>query len=256
MNPPNNPTNNPTNNSTSKNPSIPFATQATLERVYDHPSIRAALHQQALELPAFFASVPLERFWQGSDQQWSPAHQVQHLITAIEAVTQGLHLLQKLPQWAIQAASGLSKNVTALAPRSSLAAQLPSWEAGYRSRSWTDIRQIYQHILQKGAKASGKYLPQLPMPPTRASQHHLTQQLGQTLEDLTQTLNNWSETQLEQIKAPHPLLGVLSIREMLFFTLYHNMHHALQVYHALNKTAPHETAPHETAPHETAKLER
>jgi hypothetical protein len=28
---------------------------------------------------------------------------------------------------------------------------------------------------------------------------------------------------------PHPLLGPLSVREMLFFTVYHNTHHVLNV---------------------------
>jgi hypothetical protein len=30
---------------------------------------------------------------------------------------------------------------------------------------------------------------------------------------------------LERIRLPHPLLGRLTTREMLFFTLYHNQHH-------------------------------
>jgi hypothetical protein len=38
-------------------------------------------------------------------------------------------------------------------------------------------------------------------------------------------MGGWSERQLDRIRLPHPVLGKLSVREMLFFTLYHNQHH-------------------------------
>lgn len=38
-------------------------------------------------------------------------------------------------------------------------------------------------------------------------------------------LEGWSERDLDRIRMPHPILGMLTTREMLFFTLYHNRHH-------------------------------
>jgi len=38
-------------------------------------------------------------------------------------------------------------------------------------------------------------------------------------------MGDWSELQMDRIRLPHPVLGKLSVREMLFFTLYHNQHH-------------------------------
>jgi len=35
----------------------------------------------------------------------------------------------------------------------------------------------------------------------------------------------WSENSLDRFKLPHPLLGKLTVREMLFFTIFHNEHH-------------------------------
>lgn len=35
----------------------------------------------------------------------------------------------------------------------------------------------------------------------------------------------WSEGSLDRFKLPHPLLGKLTVREMLFFTIFHNEHH-------------------------------
>lgn len=38
-------------------------------------------------------------------------------------------------------------------------------------------------------------------------------------------INLWSENTLDRFKLPHPLLGKLTVREMLFFTVFHNEHH-------------------------------
>ncbi len=40
---------------------------------------------------------------------------------------------------------------------------------------------------------------------------------------------SWSETSLDRYRLPHPLLGRLTVREMLFFTLGHGLHHARNV---------------------------
>jgi len=34
---------------------------------------------------------------------------------------------------------------------------------------------------------------------------------------------------LDKFMLPHPLLGKLAVREMLFFTMYHNLHHVNNV---------------------------
>ena len=45
------------------------------------------------------------------------------------------------------------------------------------------------------------------------------------LQALVESIGLWSERQLDRCQLPHPLLGPLTVREMLFFTLYHNRHH-------------------------------
>ncbi len=35
----------------------------------------------------------------------------------------------------------------------------------------------------------------------------------------------WSDRQLDQYLAPHPLLGKLTLRELCYFTIYHTGHH-------------------------------
>ena len=38
-------------------------------------------------------------------------------------------------------------------------------------------------------------------------------------------IDRWAEKDLDRYKLPHPLLGKLTVREMLFFTIFHNEHH-------------------------------
>jgi fumarate reductase subunit D len=38
-------------------------------------------------------------------------------------------------------------------------------------------------------------------------------------------LEEFSEQQLDLHRLPHPLLGKISIREMMYFTMYHAEHH-------------------------------
>ena len=44
-------------------------------------------------------------------------------------------------------------------------------------------------------------------------------------QQLWSAVGSWREADLDRYLLPHPLLGKLTIREMLFFTLYHNYHH-------------------------------
>jgi uncharacterized damage-inducible protein DinB len=50
-----------------------------------------------------------------------------------------------------------------------------------------------------------------------------------SIEALTARVAKWSEANMDYHVLPHPLLGPLSVREMLFFTVYHNTHHVLNV---------------------------
>jgi hypothetical protein len=44
-------------------------------------------------------------------------------------------------------------------------------------------------------------------------------------EKLIRKVLSYREGKLDHYILPHPLLGKLTLREMLFFTIYHNEHH-------------------------------
>jgi hypothetical protein len=46
-----------------------------------------------------------------------------------------------------------------------------------------------------------------------------------SIDELVSLVARWPENALDRRLLPHPLLGRLTVREMLFFTVYHNRHH-------------------------------
>jgi hypothetical protein len=48
-------------------------------------------------------------------------------------------------------------------------------------------------------------------------------------------MDKFSEAQLDEYVLPHPILGKLTIREMLYFTIYHATHHHLATLKNLEK---------------------
>ena len=51
------------------------------------------------------------------------------------------------------------------------------------------------------------------------------QNLQKAQDNLSQAIKKWKDTDLDQYYIIHPILGRLTVREMLFFTIYHTEHH-------------------------------
>jgi hypothetical protein len=73
-------------------------------------------------------------------------------------------------------------------------------------------------------------------------ERHTADERRRSLTDLDETqaavaraLAGWSERALDRLRLPHPGMGPLTVREMAFFTLYHNTHH---VFAAERRLAP------------------
>lgn len=147
---------------------------------------------EALDTPTFLAPI---------GDAWSPADNVRHLTKSMRAVTRGL----RLPRFLLLLAFRRAR-----AP----------------SRSYDTIREIYRARLAQGASA-GRFAPRpraAPIDPeaerVRTMAYHAT-----AVADLCDAIARWSERMLDARQLPHPLLGSLTVREMLLFTVYHNRHH-------------------------------
>ena len=90
------------------------------------------------------------------------------------------------------------------------------------SRTYEEVVSSYQAKLEAGAKATSKYIPS-PKEKNKIDLLEKWLEVGDKLVDRIERL--WTEDQLERYLLPHPVLGKLSVREMLFFTIYHTIHH-------------------------------
>lgn len=148
-----------------------------------------------------FSRIPAAQFFVPSAEGWSPAENLVHLLKSVGPVGKAM----KSPE--VLAGFG-----TPTSP----------------SRRYAEIRADYRQRLDEGAQAFGPFLPEVePAPPDPdQARQALLYKWGEVAQRLVGALQAMSENDLDQYQLPHPLLGNLTIREMLLFTLYHNLLHA------------------------------
>jgi hypothetical protein len=99
------------------------------------------------------------------------------------------------------------------------------------ARSFEELVQRYQEKLHNGGAASGRFVP--PVVPYNQKEQKI--KLFVALKDkLQKRITALPEHKLDNCLLPHPLLGKITIREMLFFTVYHTTHH-LQILEKTNE---------------------
>ncbi len=150
---------------------------------------------------AFWLGIAPQRFAQPFGEAWSPADNVRHLIKSTTPVTRAL----KLPRVFLWALFG---------------------HAPDQSRRSAELVERYREALAEGGKA-GRYSPASQMPPTdlAAWQRQLVSECQSAVEALGRAVYSWDETALDYYQLPHPLLGLLTVRQMVYFTLHHYEHH-------------------------------
>lgn len=96
---------------------------------------------------------------------------------------------------------------------------------GVLDRTGLDYEMVitnYKAALSQGGKAPDKFLPAAV---ELAQKGSLIDQTNQTLSGICQSLNSYTEAELDTLVLPHPLLGKLSISELFFLMSYHAIHH-------------------------------
>ena len=152
---------------------------------------------------AWYTAIPADAFFTRHGETWSPSDNVDHLIRAVTPLTRGL----KLPKFVLQILFGR--------------AHIPS-------RSYAEICKAYEDVLATGVGASGAFLPDQQTPSDKQKQKTvLIDRLSKRGNDLAVLIDQkWTDAALDECLLPHPLLGKLTVREMLYFTIYHLLRHA------------------------------
>jgi len=132
-----------------------------------------------------------------SEGKWSTGEQLEHLIKSVAPINLGLVLPKKVLKWKY----GTSDR---------------------DEMSFDELTTLYKQKLSEGGKATPPYIPKnIPLEKKSA----LLGKYRLEKEKLVKALSKWDEDAISEIVAPHPILGNLTIRELMFFTIYHNYHH-------------------------------
>ena len=161
------------------------------------------LEESNQRVTEWFKAIPAKNFFTRQGEVWSASDNLDHLTKAHKPIVLAL----KLPKITLRAMFGKPDKA---------------------SISYEELCQKYRDEIAKGAQASGRYLPnqQAPDSDVEAKKQDLSNQFSNASKALVAAAAKWDDEELDEYLLPHPILGKLTIREMLFFTIYHNLRHA------------------------------
>lgn len=160
------------------------------------PEIQQLLDKSFTDFSTFVSSLSDHRFIVSPEGKWSAGQQLDHLIRSAKPVNKALGMPRFFLRWFGKPASA--------------------------SRSFEEIRDAYRLQLRNGAVSTRPYVP----PVTEIEQRDtLLRQFDQQKKKMIGLVGRWPEQDLDRYQLPHPLLGKLTAREVLYFTIYHNYHH-------------------------------
>ncbi len=145
----------------------------------------------------YLTSLTEEQYKFSNNQKWSAAEQLDHIYRSVKL----LPLSLSFPKVILKVMFGKTKGV---------------------SLTYNELIKKYSNSLDNGAKASGLFIPKKP----DASQiAKLAQSLSNSINKLNQKISDFSEEELDTVRLPHPILGKITVREMMYFSIYHVEHH-------------------------------
>lgn len=159
-----------------------------------------ALSRVEAEVATFFGGLSDDELLLRVGDAWNPAEHLAHLCTSVSAVARGLGMRK----WLLRIRFGRAR-----AP----------------SRSYGELREFYRARLAAGGGATGPYVPPREDGDAGERRQALLARWGRVNARLRDAVASWNERNLDRILLPHPLLGKLTSRELLFFTLFHDLHH-------------------------------
>lgn len=166
-------------------------------QISNKSEIMEALDTNVTTFNQYILSLNKEQFENVSDGKWSAGQNLHHLVSSMQP---------------LQAAFVLPKFMLGLL----------IGKANRPSKTYEALVEKYKLKLSGGGKAPARFTP--PMV-SFDKKETLIKKYDLQKEKLIQKIKKQSEEELDQYILPHPLLGKITMREMLFFTTYHNEHH-------------------------------
>lgn len=159
--------------------------------------IIAELHQSFQSLAKVSEQVREDEFNVSKNNKWTTAENISHLVRSTQMTT----LAFSTPKFLHVILYGKPSRT---------------------SHGCSKVVDNYQKKLSEGASASGIYIPKK----TDYNKTQLNAELqlkGKKL--ITAISEKWTDEQLDNYQISHPILGLITVRELAYFTIYHNGHH-------------------------------
>lgn len=146
-----------------------------------------------------------EEFEFRHEEKWSAREQLEHIIMCIKPLVKVYGMQKKV----IKENFG-STNLS--------------------NKSYQGVMDEYLEKLNTGGKAPQQYVPGNNK---KEERNELIEMLTSLIEELNFNVNTCEETELETLLVPHPLLGKITLKEMLYNAIYHVQHHQAQIVECL-----------------------
>jgi DinB superfamily len=167
---------------------------------YTLEEIRGAIPAQHRRFVDYLRSLPLETFLNPLEGTWSPLQHMQHVMNS-ETTLGGFVGARKL-----------------------LPLQTPA-----ASKNYNEVIAMYRAALEMASIPNNPFSP-----PEYGALDALEATRGLALgeflnagEAFVKAMESYSDAELDAFQGRHPLLGMMSLREFLLFTIYHVEHHQL-----------------------------
>ena len=151
------------------------------------------------ELAAYCNNVDEAFFFMHIDNKWSIAENLQHLIISAKIT----NLALRVPRFMLRMFYG---------------------KPNRPSRSYEELITKYNHKLEAGAVASGRYIPK-EKEINKGKDELINNWNAIAAKYLGRIKYYWDEEALDNYIVPHALLGKITIRELMYFTIHHTKHH-------------------------------
>ena len=159
------------------------------------PEIIDALKSNADSIVEFFSSLPDRQFFDGDPDHWSPAHHVRHLTDACASLERAMR-----------------------------STRLPLHATG-RSRTYAEIRDAATDSLMATPKDRLLEMGRTVVIPPGARQEEVVRSFAAASAAVRAAAAAWTQDDMDRHAVLHPLIGELTVREMMLFFVVHERHH-------------------------------
>lgn len=167
--------------------------------IYTKQEIASALNEKINAFNNYIIALGKEQFEAMPGNKWSAGQNLDHLIRSIKP----LLLAYSLPKIMLKLMFG---------------------KVNRPSKTYEELVEKYTSRLSTGGRASGPFIPKKIV---FEQKELLIEKYNKHKEKLISKFGKQSEEDLDKYILPHPLLGMITLREMLFFTIHHNEHHLI-----------------------------